>query len=173
MDPFEKQSHVNKLFKKELIVAILWNARRSTESRALSHFPSLREVLREQSGISKQIQFEFVRTLGWHDRAVKYPASWNSKPESPKTRIQVSTMTSVAQTTSTPSQSAPTQLDPAVEAAAFKRLYPRKYLSRFLEHDRRPDGRPTDSWREVGVNAGKNLYSTRLLDCISLLTPSI
>ncbi|KAG7531945.1 hypothetical protein FFLO_04013 [Filobasidium floriforme] len=63
-------------------------------------------------------------------------------------------MTSVAQTTSTPSQSAPTQLDPAVEAAAFKRLYPRKYLSRFLEHDRRPDGRPTDSWREVGVNAG-------------------
>jgi hypothetical protein len=35
MDPFEKQSHVNKLFKKELIVAILWNARRSTESRAL------------------------------------------------------------------------------------------------------------------------------------------
>ena len=38
MDPFEKQSHVNKLFKKELIVAILWNAQRST-SRCCQAIP--------------------------------------------------------------------------------------------------------------------------------------
>ena len=30
MDPLEKQSHFDKLFKKDLIIAILWNARRST-----------------------------------------------------------------------------------------------------------------------------------------------
>jgi hypothetical protein len=33
MDPLEKQSHVNKLFKRELIGAILWNARRSTSAK--------------------------------------------------------------------------------------------------------------------------------------------
>jgi hypothetical protein len=33
MDPLEKQSHVNKLFKRELIVAILWNARSSTSAK--------------------------------------------------------------------------------------------------------------------------------------------
>lgn len=76
-------------------------------------------------------------------------------------------MTSVAASSTAPAQSASTPLDPAVEAAAFKRLYPRKYLSRFLEHDRRPDGRPTDSWREVGLNAGES--ASAVLDQAMLL----
>lgn len=64
MYPFEQQSHVNKLFKKELIVAILWNARRSTESPRSSQFTSLREILREQSGISRQIRIEVRKNFG-------------------------------------------------------------------------------------------------------------
>lgn len=46
------------------------------------------------------------------------------------------------------------QADPITEALAFKRLYPQKYLSRFLSNDRRPDGRSLNTWREVGINTG-------------------
>lgn len=45
--------------------------------------------------------------------------------------------------------------DPALEAAAYRRLYPRKYLSRFLQENQRSDGRSIDAWRNVAINVGE------------------
>ncbi len=45
-------------------------------------------------------------------------------------------------------------VDLKTEAEAFKRLYPREYLSRFLDAGYRPDGRKSREWREAAVNIG-------------------
>jgi exosome complex component RRP43 len=44
--------------------------------------------------------------------------------------------------------------NPALEANYFKRLHPRKYLSRFLEEGYRPDARKVDAWRDLAINVG-------------------
>lgn len=48
-----------------------------------------------------------------------------------------------------------TAVDPVAEAAAYKRLYPRKYLARFLQEDQRSDGRSVHGWRDVAINVGE------------------
>jgi len=59
---------------------------------------------------------------------------------------------------STPKPASSSTLTPAL----FKRLHPQPYLSKFLDQQVRPDGRPLgtsqDVWRDVSVNLGKKRF---------------
>ncbi|KAG8783865.1 hypothetical protein FRC12_019280 [Ceratobasidium sp. 428] len=41
-----------------------------------------------------------------------------------------------------------------LEASTFQRLHPRAYFERFIAEGYRPDGRKSDSWRDVSINVG-------------------
>jgi hypothetical protein len=66
---------------------------------------------------------------------------------------------------SVPSKTPASVDDDALKAATFQRLHPRLYLERFLAEGVRPDGRTTDDFRALAVNAGMDVS----IFCISLL----
>jgi hypothetical protein len=81
----------------------------------------------------------------------------------------VHSMTTLAEPAAGPSSapiSAPSTTIPnsSLEAATFRRLYPRKYLSRFLEEGYRPDGRKVVGWRDAAVNAGELRVKREMLE---------